>query len=33
VLKPEGVELFVALPSSKLYPRIPALFEPVQPSS
>jgi hypothetical protein len=32
VLKPEGVELFVALPSSKLYPRIPALFEPVQPS-
>ncbi|MCX6840357.1 MAG: hypothetical protein NTX35_21455 [Verrucomicrobia bacterium] len=32
VLKPEGVELFVALPSSKLYPRIPALFEPMQPS-
>ncbi len=30
VLKPEGVELFVALPSSKLYPRIPALFEPVK---
>jgi|GEM_PF-1163554 len=30
VLKPEGVELFVALPSSKLYPRIPALFEPLQ---
>ncbi len=32
VLKAEGVELFVALPSSKLYPRIPALFEPMQNS-
>ena len=26
VLKPEGVELYVALPSSKLFPRIPALY-------
>ncbi len=29
VLKPEQVELFVALPSSRLHPRIPALFEPL----
>ncbi len=32
VLKPEGVELFVALPSSKLYPRISALYEPLKRS-
>lgn len=30
VLKPKGVELFVALPSSKLHPRIPALYKPAQ---
>jgi hypothetical protein len=32
VLKPEGVELFVALPSSKLHPVIPALFKPLNPA-
>lgn len=26
VLRPEGVELFVALPTSRLFPRIPALY-------
>ena len=29
VLRPEGVELFVALPSSRLFPRIPALYAAV----
>jgi hypothetical protein len=28
VLRPEGVELFVALPGSRLHPRIPALYAP-----